>query len=339
MKFRLIEDPIEFEALAETWNALLAESITNVPFLRHEYLYTWWQTRGGGEWAQVRLALVCAEEEGRLCGIAPFFLSEHEGISSLLFLGSIEISDFLDLIVRPADLHPFIRGLFDFLSDSDSAVGWRALDLYNLPEGSPAISALQAEAKTRGWAAEQQVLQPAPYISLPGDFEAYLASIDKKQRHEIRRKMRRAVDGGRSVRWYIVEDEAVLDAEVDSFLELMANDPQKAAFLTGVMRSQMRAAVHAAFRHGWLQLAFLEIDGQKACGYLNFDYANRIWVYNSGLHPDFMDLSPGWVLLGYLLEWANLNRRAELDFMRGNEAYKYKFGALDRQVLRLKMMR
>ncbi|MGQ9832244.1 MAG: GNAT family N-acetyltransferase [Candidatus Villigracilaceae bacterium] len=339
MKFRLIEDPIEFEALAETWNALLAESITNVPFLRHEYLYTWWQTRGGGEWAQVRLALVCAEDDGHLRGIAPFFLTEHEGLPSLLFLGSIEISDFLDLIVRPADLHPFIRGLFDFLSDSDSAVGWRALDLYNLPEGSPAILALQVEAKTRGWTAEQQVLQPAPYISLPGDFEAYLAGIDKKQRHEIRRKMRRVGEGGRSVRWYIVEDEAVLDAEVDSFLELMANDPQKAAFLTGVMRSQMRAAMHAAFRHGWLQLAFLEIDGQKACGYLNFDYANRIWVYNSGLHPGFMDLSPGWVLLGYLIEWANLNRRAELDFMRGNEAYKYKFGALDRQVLRLKMMR
>ncbi len=337
MEFRWIEDSQEFKAMAESWNALLAESITNVPFLRHEYLHTWWQTRGGGEWKQARLALVCAEDNGRLSGIAPFFLTQHENRVALMFLGSIEISDFLDLIVRPADLPPFVAGLLDFLSGSDLARGWEALDLYNLPEHSPAIPALRAEAKRSGWTAETQILQPAPYIPLPGNFETYLAGIDKKQRHEIRRKMRRAAESGRNVGWHIVQDEQTLEAEIEAFLGLMAHDPEKAAFLTDVMRSQMRAAVHAAFQHGWLQLAFLEIDGQKACGYLNFDYANKIWVYNSGINPAFMEFSPGWVLLGHLLEWANQNQRAEFDFMRGNEDYKYKFGALDRQVIRLKI--
>jgi CelD/BcsL family acetyltransferase involved in cellulose biosynthesis len=117
----------------------------------------------------------------------------------------------------------------------------------------------------------------------------------------------------------------------------MAQDPEKAAFLTDVMRSQMKAGVHAAFRAGWLQLAFMEVDGEKACGYLNFDYDNKIWVYNSGLDRKFMDLSPGWVLLGYLLQWANENKRAEFDFLRGDEDYKYKFGGLDRHVMRVKI--
>jgi CelD/BcsL family acetyltransferase involved in cellulose biosynthesis len=41
------------------------------------------------------------------------------------------------------------------------------------------------------------------------------------------------------------------------------------------------------------------------------------------------------VLLGHLLQWANENDRSEFDFMRGNEDYKYKFGAVDRFVTRL----
>jgi CelD/BcsL family acetyltransferase involved in cellulose biosynthesis len=100
------------------------------------------------------------------------------------------------------------------------------------------------------------------------------------------------------------------------------------------MRQQMHASIHAAFKAGWLQLAFLEIGGEKAAGYLNFDYAGHIWVYNSGLNPAFREYSPGWVLLGYLLQWANENKRLSFDFMRGDEDYKYRFGAVDRQIVR-----
>ena len=141
------------------------------------------------------------------------------------------------------------------------------------------------------------------------------------------------------MRWYIVEDESRLDAEIDDFLALMAKDHHKEGFLTEMMRAQMRASVHAAFEAGWLQLAFMEVYGQKAAGYLNFDYGNRIWVYNSGLDFRFKELSPGWILLGYLLQWANENGRAEFDFMRWDEDYKYKFGGIKRDVMRVKVIR
>ena len=100
------------------------------------------------------------------------------------------------------------------------------------------------------------------------------------------------------------------------------------------MRQQMREVVRVAFRGGWLQLAFLEVGGQKAAAYLNFDFNNQVWVYNSGLDFSFRELSPGWVLLGYLLKWANENQRSEFDFLRGNEDYKYRFGAVDRYIVR-----
>ena len=100
------------------------------------------------------------------------------------------------------------------------------------------------------------------------------------------------------------------------------------------MLPTMLETARCAFERGCLALAFLEINGRKAAGYLCFDYLNRIWVYNSGLDRSMMEYSPGWVLLGYLLQWANENKRSEFDFMRGNEDYKYRFGAVDRFVVR-----
>jgi CelD/BcsL family acetyltransferase involved in cellulose biosynthesis len=339
MEFALYNNFSDLVPLAADWNALLAESITHIPFLRYEYLSAWWATRGGGEWPESDLAVVTAHEDGRLAGIAPLFSADNrDGKPALLLLGSIEISDYLDIITRPTDLPDFLAGLLDFIG-RPGIPDWRLLDWHNLPEASPTLPALQTQAEKRGWTFAQERTYHVPSIPLTGDFETYLAGIDKKQRHEIRRKMRRAVESGHAIRWYIVEDGSSLDAEVEAFLELMAEDPEKAAFLTAPMRKQMHLACRAAFENGWLQLAFLEVDGQKAAGYLNFDYLNRIWVYNSGMDQRFMDLSAGWVLLGHLLQWANENKRSEFDFMRGDEEYKYRFGGVDRFVVRAKVSR
>jgi CelD/BcsL family acetyltransferase involved in cellulose biosynthesis len=339
MDFTLHRNASDLVPLAADWNSLLAESITHVPFLRYEYLSAWWATRGGGEWPESELGVVTARQDGRLVGIAPLFSSRNrDGDPALLLLGSIEISDYLDILARPEDLSDFLGGLLDFIAQP-GALNWQLLDWHNLPEASPTLLALKAEAQKRGWTFSIERTYHAPSIPLKGDFETYLSGIDKKQRHEIRRKMRRAEDCGRNVRWYIVEDGSSLDSEVEAFLDLMAEDPEKAAFLTPAMRTQMRVVCRAAFDSGWLQLAFLEVDGQKAAGYLNFDYLNRIWVYNSGLDRRFMDLSVGWVLLGYLLQWANEHNRSEFDFMRGNEDYKYRFGGVDKYVVRARIIR
>jgi CelD/BcsL family acetyltransferase involved in cellulose biosynthesis len=326
-----------FSGISPTdWNNLLSESITNTPFLRYEYLNTWWGTRGGGEWKQAKLVLISAYENNTLIGIAPLFLAEHNRKQSLMLLGSIEISDYLDLIVRQDDLSLFTSGLLDFLA-SNSTITFSCFDWYNLPDTSPTLATLKADVAKRGWLFTKETFRPSLYVPLPGDFKTYLASINKKQRHEIRRKMRRAEEYEKPIRWYIVEDVDTLDTEIDDFLALMANDHDKDLFLSEEMRIQMQCSMQTAFKAGWLQLAFLEVNGQKAAGYLSFDYDNRIWIYNSGLNFDFKYLSPGWVLLGYMLQWANENGRSEFDFMRGEEGYKYKFGAIKRDVIRLKV--
>ena len=99
----------------------------------------------------------------------------------------------------------------------------------------------------------------------------------------------------------------------------------------------MASTIRCAFDHNCLQLAFLEIGGERASVYMSFDYLDRLWVYNSGVNRQLNEYSPGWVLLGYLLKWCNENGRREFDFMRGDEEYKYRFGAVDRFVHRVKL--
>jgi len=340
MVLEIIRSTQEMEKYAKEWNELLYKSASDVPFLRHEYLDTWWRTMGGGEWSGGELyTIIDRSSSGEILGIAPFFITEnHIGETALMFLGSVEISDYLDLIAPPDHIGKFVGHLVDHLETLEAS-DWQTIDLYNILESSPTISHLKERASEKRWTYLEEQLQPCPIITLPGDWESYLAGISKKQRHEIRRKLRRAENYPGGVRWYIVEDETTLNSEIDSLINLMGQDPQKAKFLSDAMVSQMHTLVHAAFKEGWLQLAFLEVGGTKVAVYFNFDYGNRIWVYNSGLDFNYRELSPGWVLLANLLRWANDHKRAAFDFMRGDEAYKMRFGGVPRYVKRIKINR
>lgn len=96
----------------------------------------------------------------------------------------------------------------------------------------------------------------------------------------------------------------------------------------------------AAQADGTLQLMFMEVDGQKAAALFNFEYAGRVWVYNSGLDPaSFGHLSLGVVLTARAIETAIAHGNHTFDFLRGNEEYKYRFGAQNTTVHRLEMHR
>jgi CelD/BcsL family acetyltransferase involved in cellulose biosynthesis len=339
MQLKIIKTQSELEEIGTDWNNLVLNSASHVPFLRYEYLSTWWNTLGGGEWQHGDLHVITAYENGKLIAIAPLFSTTNlDGRSALMFLGSFEISDYLDVIAPREILPAFIQKMMEHLNGPDSPE-WEVLDFYNLLENSDTLPILTETARKFGLNIIKEQIQPAPSISLPDSWDNYLLGIKKKQRHEIRRKIRRAEGHILPPRWYLVEDENILDDEIDAFLQLMAYDPEKDSFLTEIMKTQMRKSVHTAFRAGWLQLAFLEFGGEKAAAYLNFDYGNKIWIYNSGINFIFRELSPGWVLLAYLIQWAIDNGRDTLDFMRGDEVYKYRFGGVNRYVYRVQISR
>ncbi|MBN2501317.1 MAG: GNAT family N-acetyltransferase [Anaerolineales bacterium] len=340
MQIEVIQTPEDLLPITAEWNELLSQSATNVPFLRQEYALTWWAQKGGGEWDAGELYVVVArDDEGKLVGIAPlFFIENLDGVPALMLIGSIEISDFLDVIVKPEDQEAFLGALAAHLS-SAAAPAWKALDFYNVLKTSETLPILEKLAGEHGWAYQQEVYKPAPYIALPADWDSYLAMLDKRDRKKLSRVIRMADHYHIPVSMYTVEDPNILDAELDDFFALMTQDAEKNAFLTDPMQAQMRAIAHTALEHGWLHLVFVQAGNKKVAAQYDFDYDNRIWAYNSGFSLEDMNLSPGLVLSGKIIQWCIENGRSAFDFMRGDEEYKYSFGAEDRYVMRVQVTR
>jgi len=317
----------------------LHRSASDVPFLTLEWQSIWWQHFGGD-----RSLLIYAfrDEAGALCGIAPLFCSIEGGRRQLSIIGCVDVSDYLDLIVAPDYEQLVFAALLDAV-DALTIDGskWEAIDLCNIPEFSRTLETLGALAQARGWRVNKSIQEVCPLIHLPATWDDYLARLDKKERHELRRKMRRAEQSAEQVRVHIVESLETLDADLEAFIALLIKSrPDKAAFMTDTMRRFFHAIGYAAQRAGWLQLAFLEIDQARAAAYMNFDYGSRVMVYNSGLDPkNFQWLSPGIVLMGNLIRHAIESKRAVFDFLRGSEDYKYRLGGQDTFIYRLHIER
>src|SRR5690606_34442189 len=95
-----------------------------------------------------------------------------------------------------------------------------------------------------------------------------------------------------------------------------------------VRQFHLRAAAGLAAQ-GALRLYALRFDGEVAAVYYGFLHHRRAYVYLTGFDPRFARLSLGTVLLGHAIEQAIRDGATEFDFLRGREAYKYRWGARD----------
>jgi len=317
-----------FDALGNDWNPLLKNSQCDHIFLTREWLQTWWEAYHPGE----LLVIVGYADNGELAGIAPWFIVQQGGERLIHTIGCVDVTDYLDIIAADQYKEAFFSALAEHLATFD---GFDRLELCNIPERSPTLAVFPEMLKKQRFNIKMEVQEVCPIIPLPGTWDDYLASLGKKQRHELRRKLRRASG---KVSWYIVGPEHDLASELAHFLRLMAaSSEEKAQFLQDERNlTFFKLMAPRIMAKGWLQLSILTVDGEPAAAYLNFDYNNRILVYNSGQDiTRFGTLSPGIVLLAYTIRHAIEQGRAEFDFLRGDEPYKYQMGGQDSRVFLL----
>jgi CelD/BcsL family acetyltransferase involved in cellulose biosynthesis len=236
--------------------------------------------------------------------------------------------------------------LTDYLAEPSARRRWDAVDLRRLRCGDPAADALAAAVGGReiaeGWTLNVEREDVCPVVTLPvgGDMEGYLATLGKKERHEIRRKVRRA----EAVGAIGLEESADPLADLESFIELH----QKRWGIDGLFPdtpggAQSRVLFRRLFElhgpDGPLRLTVLTVGGRRIAAGLHFETPDGYLYYNAGIDPDARDLSPGVLMVYAYVRHALLTGLTRLDFLRGNEPYKYEWGAVDEPIQRLLVRR
>jgi CelD/BcsL family acetyltransferase involved in cellulose biosynthesis len=288
------------------------------------------QTLGSGK----ACIIVFRDGDGALAGIAPMYWEIAGAGGAALSPIGCSVSDYLDVIAAKGCEDQIYNALLETLTRSDFPQ-WDIVDFCNIPTLSPLNTRLKSLAETRRLITDWRVQNVSPIIPLPATWEEYLARLDKKQRHEIRRKLRRIED--LPTRWYVIDRAEDIDAAVADFVQLhRKSSPDKGAFMDERMAKFFLEFCRRVFPTGALQLSFFEVEGVRAASMLNFVYSNHVLVYNSGYDPEKHGyLSPGIILNALSIQDAIAARRDVFDFLRGDEEYKYRFGATNTNIYEL----
>jgi CelD/BcsL family acetyltransferase involved in cellulose biosynthesis len=306
---------------------LLSRQSERLTFLHPTWLRTWLAEFGAN---CEPLVLTCGD--GDLAGLAPLMRADDR----LTFIGDAAICDFMDVLVDPACADAAYENLWSQLCDQD----WTEIELWGLMESSPTRERVKAFAAQNGYGVEEHAEAVAPRLVLPATWEDYLASLGKKDRHELRRKIRRLYDSGAGVDFDILSTQDEVVAAMDDFLALHTQSRQdKTDFMTPEMESFFRRMASALAAEGLVKLFMLRINGKPAASVLCFDAGSHLYMYNSGYDPEFSALSVGLVSKALVLRWAIENGMSGLDFLRGDEPYKYDLGARDQQIYTLRLTR
>jgi len=269
-----------------------------------------------------------------------------------VFFGAAYHTDYATVLCSEADMSAVAAAVVrSFAGPPDPEHGnqpWDVIDLRRLRSDDPVTGALEQAlrraAQAEGWEVCRETEDVCPVVNVDGsDWDAYLATLGKKDRHEIRRKIRRA----ESVGELAVRVGPPTSADLDRFIDLhQARFGEDGLFPPTEGGRRSREFVHRMAEleasepeRGQLQLAHVTVGDRLVFAVLAFDDGSTCYLYNAGLDPAASELSPGVIgTAAYIRDRLAAGRR-RFDFLRGDEPYKYEWGARDEPIERLLVMR
>jgi CelD/BcsL family acetyltransferase involved in cellulose biosynthesis len=354
----------------ETWDSLAARNPWATPFSGWAFQRAWWDAYGANAHEETLvLAQADAAPGADPVAIVPL-LHRHEvepgdalvhtnmrhgatfeltpvaPTATAIFFGASYHADYATVLASPADMPDVADALAGYLADPSGRRPWDVVDLRRLRCGDPAADALATALGAReiaeGWTLNVEREDVCPVVALPvgADVDAYLATLGKKVRHEIRRKVRRAQAVG-EIR---LDDSADPTADLEMFSDLH----QKRWGVEGLFPdtpggAQSRTLFRRLFElhgtDGSLRLTFLSVGGRRIASGIHFETAEGYLFYNAGVDPDARELSPGVLMVYTYIARALAAGITRLDFLRGDEPYKYDWGAVDEPIQRLLVRR
>ncbi len=331
MKIELHEEGSYSENLKREWEKLLVTSPFQNPFLTPTWIENWLAHFGPSLETKV---LVFRDGSRNLLGLGTFVVSQKEKEGrGLTLLGSSDVWDYRDLLILPGWEEQVCTSLAGYFRQGP----WEYLELKGISEFSPTARFFPSFMRSCGFFVEQEIEEVALYLNLPTAWEIFLEELNSKDRHELRRKLRR-LEKETVYELSQAEEPLSLSEKMDIFFDLhRKSSKDKATFMTPAMKSYFAEMAVRFQEKGWLHLTFLQIEGQEVATFFSFAFAGTEYVYNSGYDPEFSRFSPGIVLAALCIRRAIEKRMARFNFLRGREEYKYRLGGKEEKIYRIRV--
>jgi len=306
--------PETFDSLKVYWRQSGQGLRWDCLFVLPAWLKVWWHHFGNGS----KPFVLSISSEDRLLGIAPTRIKGD----TVQFLGDASVCDYLDFVVCPERVEDFYRVILHHLKKR----GIRRLALEAVREDSSTYTDLLPLARQMGYPVKCESQDVSFEMRLPNQWDEYIGNLNGKERHEIRRKLRRLDEAGR-MNFRLVDQRTALESEMDTFLMLFrSNRKDKAGFMSDRMSAFFRDLAVSFSKERILKIFFLEMDAKPAAAVMCFDYQSTRYLYNNGYDQQYRPLSVGTISKVLSIKEGIRSKKKMFDFLKGSERYKHRLG-------------
>ena len=301
-----------FSVAAETFESLADRRLKwPSPFVLPGWMRAWQEVFA----PQAELWIRSFQKGKKVVGVAPLLVENR----TARLIGGPDVCDHLDLAAAGSRTVEFSRALLDYARIE----GIERLELNPLRPDSAVMKVLAPVAREKGYAVSIGEDDLLFEVELPGSWDEYLQALTGKQRHEVRRKLRR-LENSAAAGFRVLEDPAAVRAAMDDFFVLFRqNREDKAAFMSSRMEDYFRRL--AEYVPG-IRIGFLDVDGAPAAGVLCCDHEGTRYLYNSGYDNRLAQLSVGLLCKIFSIRESIARGLKRYDFLKGNEIYKRQLG-------------
>ena len=305
--------------LEPVWNTLLADSGADTIFLSFEWITAWleWIGRDVEPWV-----LVAKDASGEVVGIAPLMVR----VRRVEFIGAPN-SDYSDFIVR-GDRAPVIRAFFEHLLRKPRS--WDSIALREIPDGSPNVGAVRRVIASPLLPALVSAGTQCPTLIIAGHEDEIVQELARKK-YIGKRDLAKSIAHIETVGPLKFRHCATLDEAREVLPHLFRmhrarwseTDPSK--FESEDYERFYFELLERLWPAGQVAVTVMELDsrpiGVSFAFPRNRTWTNHTWAYDR----EYSKLSPGTLLIQFMISDAVENGYLEFDFTRGAEPYKQRF--------------
>jgi CelD/BcsL family acetyltransferase involved in cellulose biosynthesis len=343
LSVEILSEQAAFDRLQPEWDELLEESSQRVFFLRWDWTNAWWRIY---QPAGSRLFIItCREDDGRLVGIAPFYIVERRSagiphVREVLFLGTgiyTNTSEYLDIIARNGFEQLVSQAVVDCLKENHE---WDRLWLYDVPASSMTSEHL---SDAIGGAARVKDCGRSYYIDTTEDWATIKSGMGKTMRANLDRHIRRFFRMFNCA-FHRVELPDEIEITINRFVHLHQARWQAVgepgSFSLPRFREFLSERMRESAAHGRMRMWALEVDGLIEAVLVAFLDGGVAHYFQGGFNPDYAKESLGTVMIGLCIkDCVEADDVKEFDFMGGNVQYKAHWTKTSRETVEIEWMR